>query len=41
MNKTYKFLTFEEQKDLFKERGMKFEDENNAIETLKFINYYK
>ena len=41
MNKTYKFLTFEEQKDLFKERGMKFEDESNAIETLKFINYYK
>ena len=35
-------LTFEEQINLFEERGMKFKDgKDKAIEKIKFINYYK
>ena len=35
-------LTFEEQINLFEERGMKFKDgKDKAKEKLKFINYYK
>ena len=34
-------LTFEEQINLFEERGMKFKDgKDKAKEKLKFINYY-
>lgn len=36
-----KFLTFKEQVQLFKDRGMIIEDEEKAERVLQFINYYK
>ena len=35
------FLTFKEQVQLFKDRGMIIEDEEKAERVLQFINYYK
>ncbi len=40
-NKSDEFLTYREQVELLKDRGMVVNDEEKAEKILKFINYYK